>query len=130
MIVESRELKLKNRIPVTRIAKYWEGLKEGKVFKTVCKCGMSYYPPKADCVCGNQTEWVEIVGEGIVESFTVVHSIPACFEWGGVYRIVIAKFEDVRVMGWSEEDVKIGERVSILTKKDASGIWKVWFEKR
>lgn len=129
MIVESRELRLKHRIPVFKTEKYWKGLEEGKVYKTVCNCGRSYYPPRADCTCGSETNWVEITGKGVVECFTVVHSIPSGYEWSKPYRIVVAKFGDVRVMGWSEEEVAVGDEVSIYTAKDGSGVWKVWFKK-
>jgi uncharacterized OB-fold protein len=129
VIIESRELRLRHRIPVNRIGKYWKGLEEGKVYKTVCRCGRSYYPPRAECVCGNQTDWVEITGKGIVECFTVVHSIPSCFEWSKPYRIVIARFGDVRVMGWCEDEVVVGDEVSIFTAMDGSGVWKVWFRR-
>ncbi|MEM4523949.1 MAG: zinc ribbon domain-containing protein, partial [Archaeoglobaceae archaeon] len=125
-----REIKLKHRIPVKKTANYWKGLEEGRVFKTVCRnCEKSYYPPRADCICGNQTEWVEIKEKGFVECFTVVHSIPACFEWSKPYRIVIARFGDVCVMGWSEEDLRVGDEVFISTAKDESGIWKIWFRR-
>jgi uncharacterized OB-fold protein len=129
MIVESRELRMKHRIPVTKTERFWKGLEEGKVFKTVCKCGKSYYPPRAECVCGNSTEWAEVSGEGTVECFTVVHSIPAGYEWSKPYRIVIASFGDVRVMGWSEDELKVGDRVTLYTAKDGSGVWKVWFKR-
>ncbi|MEM2425996.1 MAG: nucleic acid-binding protein, partial [Archaeoglobaceae archaeon] len=73
--------------------------------------------------------WAEVSGEGIVECFTVVHSIPAGYEWSKPYRIVIAGFGDVKIMGWSNDELKVGDCVSLYTAKDESGVWKVWFKK-
>ncbi len=129
MFIESRELLMKHKIPVVKTERYWKGLEEGKVYKTVCKnCGEEYYPPIAECLCGGEVEWVEIEGEGVVEAFTTVHTIPAGFEWyGKPYTIAIARFGNVRVMGWAE-NVKVGDRLRLKTGKDKTGVWKVYFE--
>ena len=128
MFVESRELPLKHKIPVLKTAKYWKGLEEGKIYKTVCRaCGKAYYPPRSECVCGGEVDWFEIRGEGVVEAFTVVHTIPKGFEFAKRYTIAIARFGDVRVMGWAE-NVSVGDKVRAYTAKDESGVWKVYFE--
>lgn len=130
MFIESRELVMKHKIPVVRTENYWRGLEEGVVYKTVCKkCGKSHYPPRADCLCGGEVEWVEVDNEGVVEAFTEIHAIPKGFEWNKPYTIAIARFGDVRVMGWAESEVvKVGDKVKIKTGKDETGIWKVYFE--
>ncbi|WP_290596324.1 MULTISPECIES: Zn-ribbon domain-containing OB-fold protein [unclassified Archaeoglobus] len=128
MFIESRELLIKHKIPVSRISKYWKGLEGGIVYKTACKkCGETYYPPRAECLCGGEVEWVEVDGEGIIEAFTTVHAIPKGFEWNKPYTIAIASFGDVKIMGWAE-DVEVGDRVRIKTGKDETGVWKVYFE--
>ncbi|WP_456469367.1 Zn-ribbon domain-containing OB-fold protein [Archaeoglobus sp.] len=128
MFIESRELVMKHKIPVAKTSKYWQGLEEGKVYKTVCRnCGRAHYPPRAECLCGGEVEWVEIDEEGVVEAFTVVYAIPRGFEWSKPYTIAIARFGDIRVMGWAE-NVKVGDKVAIKTGKDESGVWKVYFE--
>ncbi|MET1124196.1 MAG: zinc ribbon domain-containing protein [Archaeoglobaceae archaeon] len=128
MFVESRKLEMVHRIPVVKTAKYWKGLEEGKVYKTVCKsCGREHYPPRSECLCGGDVDWVEVVGEGVVEAFTKVYAIPAGFEWSESYTIAIARFGNVRVMGWAE-DVKVGDRVRLKTGRDETGVWKVYFE--
>ncbi|MCS7121785.1 MAG: Zn-ribbon domain-containing OB-fold protein [Archaeoglobaceae archaeon] len=126
--MESRELPLKHQLPISKIEKYWKGLEEGKVYKTVCSCGREYYPPQADCsFCMKETEWVEIDGVGEVEAFTVVYSVPKGFEFARSYTIAIARFGNVKVMGWTEK-VKVGDKVVLKTGKDESGVWKVYFE--
>ncbi len=129
MFIESRKLEMLHKIPVVKTEKYWKGLEEGKVYKAVCKnCGEEYYPPRAECLCGGEVEWAEVEGEGVVEAFTTVHTIPAGFEWHKKpYTITIARFGNVRVMGWAE-NVKVGDRIRIKTDKDETGVWKVYFE--
>ena len=128
MYIESRELPLKHKIPVVKTAKYSKGLEEGKIYKTVCRCGRGYYPPHSECsFCGSETEWVEIEDYGVIEAFTVVYTIPKGFEWSKPYTIAIARFGNIRVMGWAEE-VKVGDKVKAFTAKDQSGVWKVYFE--
>jgi uncharacterized OB-fold protein len=129
MFIESRELVMNHRIPVVKTDRYWKGLEEGKVFKTICKsCRKEHYPPRAECLCGGEVDWVEIAGEGVVEAFTTVHTIPAGFEWHKEpYTIAIARFGEVRVMGWANE-VKVGDVVRLKPGKDETGVWKVYFE--
>ncbi|MDI9646380.1 MAG: Zn-ribbon domain-containing OB-fold protein [Archaeoglobales archaeon] len=129
MIIESRELPLKHNISVKKTEKYWKGLEEGKIYKTVCKnCGKEYSPPQAECTfCRCETDWVEISGVGVVEAFTTIHTIPKGFEWSEPYTIVIARFGNVRVMGWGK-NVKVGDKVRAYTAKDAAGVWKVYLE--
>ncbi|WP_202320162.1 Zn-ribbon domain-containing OB-fold protein [Archaeoglobus neptunius] len=128
MFIESRELVMRHRIPVSKTAKFWKGLERGKVYKTACReCGREYYPPKADCFCGGEVEWVEIDGRGVVEAFTTVYTIPSGFERSRPYTIAIARFGKVRVMGWAD-DVSVGDEVTIRTGQDENGVWKVYFE--
>ncbi|AGK61189.1 putative nucleic-acid-binding protein containing a Zn-ribbon [Archaeoglobus sulfaticallidus PM70-1] len=129
MYIKSRNLLLGHKIAVNKTEKYWKGLEYGKIYKTVCECGREYYPPQAECsFCRKETEWVEIDGYGVVETFTVVQSVPSGFEWIKAYTIAIARFGNVRVMGWGNESVKVGDRVRAYTQKDESGVWKVYFE--
>jgi hypothetical protein len=128
VFIESRELPLKHKISVKKTEKYWKELEEGRVYKTVCeKCKAEYYPPRADCLCGGNVEWVEVKGEGVVEASTTVHTLPKGFEWSEPYTIAIARFGNVRVMGWAE-GVRVGDRVRIHTVSDREGVWKVYFE--
>jgi hypothetical protein len=32
-------------------------------------------------------------------------------------------------MGWCEDEVVVGDEVSIFTAMDGSGVWKVWFRR-
>lgn len=126
--MESRELPLKHILPISKTEKYWKGLEDGKVYKTVCSCGREYYPPQAECTfCRKETEWVEISGVGEVETFTIVYFTPKGFEFTKSYTIALARFGNVKVMGWTG-NVKVGDKVVLKTIRDESGVWKVYFE--
>ena len=134
--MEGRELTFKHKLPKTKIERYWSGLENGIILATRCKkCGERYYPPQADCsVCySDDMEWVEIKGEGIVESFTQQHVIPQGFSFvSKPYTIAIARFGDYRVMGWYDETEppQVGEKVEAYTAKDETGVPKVYFRRK
>ncbi len=133
MIIEGRELTFKHNIPVTSFERYWKGLENGKVYGTVCKsCGEKFYPPQPDCsnCYSSDVEWVEITGEGVVECFTEQHSFPAGFEFlNESYIIAVARFGDFKVVGWSRDKIDVGDRVSMETDRDETGVWKVYFRR-
>ena len=59
----ARTLEITYNLPISRTSRFWEGLKEGKVYATKCKkCGRLVFPPVADCgECGSSdVEWVEL----------------------------------------------------------------------
>ena len=61
--IKAREIRIAPEIPVSKTLKFWEGLKEGKVYATKCtKCGKLYFPPTADCpeCMGSAVEWVQL----------------------------------------------------------------------
>jgi hypothetical protein len=131
MFLESREIVFRHKIPVKQTDKFWKGLEAGRILKTVCRnCKREFYPPRAECICGGEVEWIEINEEGMIETFTVVYTIPHGFEWSKPYTIAIARFGKVKLMGWVEntEKLKVGDRVRAYTDTDKSGVWKVYFE--
>ncbi|MEO0158462.1 MAG: 3-hydroxybutyryl-CoA epimerase, partial [candidate division WOR-3 bacterium] len=65
--VDLRELRLKYLLPIKKVKKFFDGLKEGKVYATRCPVkNIYYFPPQADCpACMDENvEWVEIKGNG------------------------------------------------------------------
>ena len=54
------------------VEKFWNGLRDGKVYGRKCKeCGAIEFPPHLACnECGyHETEWVELTGKGMLKSF-------------------------------------------------------------
>ena len=120
----ARTLQITYNLPISRTSKFWEGLKEGKVYATTCKkCGKLHFPPVTDCGnCGSsEVEWIELDGEGEVVTFTQVFVKPASFSEEPSYIVVIARLkEDVKVLAWltgiKRENVKVGMKVKLVAK--------------
>ena len=69
--IDVREIDLRYQIPVKKVSKFFEGLKQGKVLATKCpKCGEIYFPPQDDCPkCRiSNLDWVEMSKEGEINS--------------------------------------------------------------
>jgi len=128
--LKSRPLSLTYEIPISKTLKFWNGIKEGKMYTTKCKkCGKLFFPPVADCpTClSSETEWVELSSEAEIETFTHVSVLPATFQKYEPYTIAIGKLkEGVRVLAWlkdvKREDVKVGMKVKLLPKVTPDGM--------
>jgi len=121
--LRSRTLSLTYEIPVSKIAKFWEALAEGKVLATACrKCGRRMFPPQAVCDrCQSEdVEWFEVKGVGEVMAFTHIVVRPASFQDEKVYTPAIAEFKEdgVRILAWIAPEVpkrriKVGMKVRV-----------------
>jgi len=122
-VLRSRTLTLTYEIPVSKIARFWEALAEGKVLGTVCKkCGRKMFPPQAVCdkCLSTDIDWFEIKSVGEVVAFTHIVVRPASFQDQKVYTPAIAEFkeEGVRVLAWvapevPKRQIKIGMKVRV-----------------
>ncbi|ABO08262.1 Zn-ribbon domain-containing OB-fold protein [Pyrobaculum calidifontis] len=108
--VDVRELRLRFTLSVNKIAKFVEGLAEGKLFYTQCKrCGAKYFPPQADCPkCkSSDMEWREVTPEGELLTWTVINVKPASFSYHGDYVVGIVRMADgFNITAWVEADPK------------------------
>ena len=128
--LKSRPLTLTYEIPISKTYKFWNGIKEGKMYTTKCKkCGKLSFPPVADCpTClSSDPEWVELSSEAEIETFTHVSVLPATFQKYEPYTIAIGKLkEGVRVLAWLKnvkiEDVKVGMKVKLAPKVTPEGM--------
>lgn len=105
----------------TRISKFFQNLKEGKLTTTKCKtCGKLFWPPRITCPeCFSENlEWVDLGVEGELYAFTemrlgaplgFVEDVPFCI---GIVKIggllISARIDDAKY-----EDLKIGDRVRL-----------------
>lgn len=127
--LRSRTLRITYNIPISKTLKFWEGIKEGKIYATKCKkCGKLYFPPVADCsAClSSEMEWVELSGEGELETFTHIIVKPASFSDEPPYTVAIARLkEGVRALAWlvgvKKKDVKVGMKVKLTAKVTPEG---------
>ena len=127
--IRTRPLTIYYDVPIARTEKFWNGIKEGKIYATKCKkCGALYFPPVADCAnCfSSDMEWVELSGEGEVETFTHVIVRPVSFADEPPYTVAIARLkEGVRVLAWltgaKKTEIKVGMPVKLEAKVTPEG---------
>lgn len=125
----ARTLHITYNIPISKTLKFWEGLKEGKVYATKCKhCGMLHFPPVADCgnCLSSDMEWIELDGAGEIETFTHIVVRPTSFSENPPYTVAIAKLkEGVRALAWlvgvKKKDVRVGMKVKLAAKVTSEG---------
>jgi len=125
----ARTLHITYNLPISRTSKFWQGLKEGKIYATKCqKCGRLHFPPVADCGdCGSSNvNWIELDGEGEIETFTQVVVKPASFSNESNYIVAIARLkEGVRALAWligmEREDVQVGMKVRLVARVTSDG---------
>lgn len=124
ILKSARTLCLTYNIPISKTQEFWDGLIAGKILATKCrKCKTLHFPPVADCgSCLSQdVEWVELGGEGEVDTFTHVIVRPASFLKEPPYTLAVASLnEGVRVLAWlietKKKDVKIGMKVRLVAR--------------
>ncbi len=127
--IKSREIKIVQDIPISKTLKFWEGLKEGKIYATKCtKCGKLHFPPVADCsdCLSSDVEWVELSREAEIETFTHVVIRPTSFQQNKPYTVAIGKLkEGVKVLAWltgvKMSEVKVGMRAKLVAKATTEG---------
>lgn len=127
--IRSREIKIVQEIPISKTVRFWEALKQGKVYATKCaKCGRLYFPPSADCpeCMSQELEWVELSTEAEVETFTHVVIRPTTFQHYKPYTVAIGKLrEGVKVLAWLTgfklSEIKVGMKVKLVAKTSAEG---------
>lgn len=128
-VIKARPLALVQNIPISKTSKFWDGLKEGKVFATKClNCGKLHFPPVADCSdChSSNVEWVELSNEAEIETYTHVVVRPTSFQDFKPYTVVIGKMkEGVRVLAWLTglkfSEIKTGMKVKLIAKTSPDG---------
>ncbi|MGB9134668.1 MAG: Zn-ribbon domain-containing OB-fold protein [Candidatus Bathyarchaeia archaeon] len=127
--IKSREMRIVQDIPIGRTLRFWEGLKEGKVYATKCtECGELRFPPVADCpTClVSDVEWVELSGEAEIETFTHVVIRPTSFQQNKPYTVAIGRLkEGVKVLAWLSgfkmSEIKVGMKARLAAKMTGDG---------
>lgn len=127
--IRSREIKIVQEIPISQTLKFYEGLKEGKVYATKCKgCGKVYFPPNVDCpeCLSTGLEWVELSSDAEIETFTHVVIRPTTFAQYKPYTVAIGRLkEGVKVLAWLTgfrlSEVKVGMKAKLVAKMTPEG---------
>ncbi|KUO89189.1 MAG: 3-hydroxybutyryl-CoA epimerase [Vulcanisaeta sp. MG_3] len=125
-----RELRIRFSISVERIKRFFEGLREGKIYATRCRrCGRYYFLPQADCpYCRvSDMDWVEVGGEGELLTYTVINTKPLTFSHYPDYVVAIARMkEGFNVLAWLRIDdprkIRVSMRVRLqITRREPEG---------
>lgn len=127
--IRSREIKIIQEIPISKELKFYEGLKQGKVYATKCKdCGKIYFPPNVDCAecLTSGLDWVELSSDAEIVTFTHVVVRPTTFQQEKPYTVAIGKLkEDVKVLAWLTgfklSEIKVGMKAKLVTKITPEG---------
>ncbi len=127
--LKSRPVTFIFEIPTEKLTGFWDGLQNGKVYASKCsKCGHISFPPTANCSrCLNSgIEWVDIQGEGEIETFTHIVIRPASFQAHPTYTVAVAKMkEGVKVLAWLTGaklgDAKVGAKVKLSAVQSEDG---------
>jgi len=127
--IKSWEIKIVQNMPISKTLKFWEGLKEGKIYATKCvKCGKLYFPPAADCpdCLSSSMEWIILSNEAEIETFTHVVIRPTSFQQFKPYTVAIGRLkEGVKVLAWLTEfkmsEVKVGMKAKLVAKVTSEG---------
>jgi hypothetical protein len=127
--LKSRPITFIFELPTEKLREFWDGLEKGKVYASKCKkCGHITFPPTADCSnCFNQEmEWVDIQGEGEIETFTHIVIRPPSFQNHPTYTVAVARMNaGVKVLAWLKSaklsDVKVGAKVRLAPVQSEDG---------
>ncbi|MGP3667352.1 MAG: Zn-ribbon domain-containing OB-fold protein [Candidatus Bathyarchaeota archaeon] len=108
LYISTRELPLRFQFGVNKIQKFFDGLREGKVYITQCKkCGEKFFPPQADCpkCLTSDMDWIPLSGEGELVTCTMISVKPSTFAHYKDYIVGIARMkEGVKVLAWLNID--------------------------
>ena len=122
---DKRSLELKYQIPVGKISEFFKGLEKGKIMATKCvECQEIYFPPQYSCPkCrGSNIEWVELSGDAVLETYTIINVKPTSFSKYPDYVVAIGKLkEGVKVLSWLRIDdfkkIKINMKMKLRVVK-------------
>ena len=101
---------------------YSDFIADGKIRGSRClKCGSVHLPPRPVCPeCGGaEMEWADILGSGVVQSFTVVHIPLSTMVARAPYAVAVVKLDDGPSVSGLVLDVDDGEKISVGSRVEA-----------
>ena len=126
---KSRPITLIYDIPNSKTLRFWDGLKQGKIYATRCKkCGKAVFPPVADCAAcfSSEMEWFELQGEAEIEAFTHIIIRPASFQQEKPYTVAIGRVQGgLKVLTWLKDaklsSIRVGMKVKLVVRPNSEG---------
>ncbi len=106
-----------------KVSDFVDYLEKEGLHATQCRaCGLSFFPPRADCsfCLSSEMEWFKLKDEGRLLTFTRSRFGPTGFEEDVPYVLAVADFDDIKVFGrfnaaHPEEELAIGMKVRVET---------------
>ena len=122
-----------SELPFT-IDSFYKLVGEGKLMGARCKsCERLLVPPRPVCpdCYGSDMEWVELKGEGVVESYTIIHIAPPQFAQEAPYVVALVRLDEGvrlpgRLVGVKQEELKVGMRVKVGFVGPSTDAWPAW----
>lgn len=121
--------------PSLDAAPYWEKLKEGVFTLQRCtKCSEFQFPMLETCrKCGGKPELVPATGKGTIYSYIINHrAVAPGFDDLLPYAVALMSPDEAphlhvpgRVVGVANEDVHIGQKVTVEVVDHPGGDWKI-----
>jgi uncharacterized protein len=110
---------------ITKTNDFVGHLEQGKVMGTKCKkCGLRFFPPRADCFqcLSSEMEWIEVSGTGKLLTFSKLEYAPVGFEGDLPYCIAVLDYGDYKVFGRiakdiADEEIKVGMQMKAVANK-------------
>lgn len=96
----------------TKVNKFIDYLKKGKVMATHCKaCKTVFFPPRADCCHCLESDmlWQPVIGQGKLVSYSQLMYAPAGFEADLPYTIALLDYGKYRVFGRLDKAINMDE---------------------
>jgi uncharacterized OB-fold protein len=127
--IKSREIRVQQDIPNSRTLRFWEALKEGKIYTTQCsKCGEIHFPPVSDCAncLSSELKWIELGNEAEIETFTHIVIRPISFLAEKPYTVAIGRLREgvkvlARLTGFRMSEIRIGMDARLVAKTTVDG---------
>ena len=114
----------------TKVDAFVDRLREGNVSGTRCKkCGMAYFPPRADCsgCLSHEMDWFDIVGSGELVSYSTLSYAPTGFEKDLPYTLALVRFRGkIQVFGRlsksiNPEETAVGMKLRVVSVELSGG---------
>jgi uncharacterized OB-fold protein len=122
---------------ITKINDFVDYLEKGQVVGTKCKdCGLSFFPPRADCYqcLSSNMEWFEVTGTGKLITHSKLEYAPVGFGDDLPYAIALLDYGDYKVFGrlapdLSEDEISVGMEMTTVVNQLPNGQMNYVFQK-
>ena len=121
-----------------KVSRFFLGLEQGKLLATRCKdCGKVWLPPRAICPEDlSVTEWVELPGGGVLESWTICPVVPRYLETDAPYVLAYVRFDGAstsflhQLRGANIDTLRYGLPVKAVfsPRAERHPLEQIWFE--